>query len=180
MSKLYRLLNREAKSWWYHRQLRGLGQHAEARRLERASIRHTLEVIRKARLLVIGLRGNVGIELCDGGSVSAYDPAFYDAILPECVPRVDLRGEGHDHEVRVYMFAVNGPLPKDEAPEKPTYGPFDHAPLHDYLALAETLGFQVRWGHLEAKREQALARVFSAFPGLKKAVKDLQVQGAGL
>lgn len=179
MSKLYRLLNKEAKGWWYHRQLRAQGRHEEARRRERASIRHSLEVIRKARLLVIGLPGNVSIELCDGSSLSAYDPAFYDAILPECVPRVDLRGEGHDHEVRVYMFAVNGPLPRAGAPEKPAYGPFDHAPLHDYLALAETLGFRVRWGRLAEKRERALARVFSAFPGLEKAVKKLQVQGAG-
>jgi hypothetical protein len=48
MSKLYSLLNKDTKDWWYHAELRRLGQAQEARRLERQSIRSSVKSIRQA------------------------------------------------------------------------------------------------------------------------------------
>ena len=43
---IYRLLNHEAKIWWYHSQLRKQGRIAEARELERKSIRSSVKTLR--------------------------------------------------------------------------------------------------------------------------------------
>jgi len=45
---LYRLLNEDAKAWWYFRRLREWGQVAEARAKERESIRRCIEHVREA------------------------------------------------------------------------------------------------------------------------------------
>ena len=44
---LYANLNRDAKRWWYHSELRNRGKHEEARALERKSIRDGLKTIRE-------------------------------------------------------------------------------------------------------------------------------------
>jgi|CXWL01.1.fsa_nt_gi hypothetical protein len=43
---VYKLLNQEAKNWWYHSDLRKQGQHDKARELERKSMKGTIETLR--------------------------------------------------------------------------------------------------------------------------------------
>ena len=44
---IYRILDDSARDWWYHHQLREQGNHEEARRRERASIRGNVSTLRK-------------------------------------------------------------------------------------------------------------------------------------
>lgn len=46
--KVYRILNNNAKNWWYFKELRKRGQHKEARLKERESILKEIGDIRKA------------------------------------------------------------------------------------------------------------------------------------
>lgn len=43
---LYTILNKEAKAWWYHKQLRSQGQAGEARKRERQSIKSDISFLR--------------------------------------------------------------------------------------------------------------------------------------
>lgn len=45
-SSVYRILNNEAKNWWWHRDLRKQGKSKEARQLERKSILRSIETLR--------------------------------------------------------------------------------------------------------------------------------------
>lgn len=48
---IYKLLNREAKNWWYFRQLRQQGNDKEARKRERQSILNAVKTLRNAKRL---------------------------------------------------------------------------------------------------------------------------------
>lgn len=162
---LYAELNKEAKAWWYHKKLREMGQHEEARKRERESIKFTLRTIRSGKLIIVSRAGSISILMSDNETVTAYDTEFYLRVMPRCVPVVDLRGETPEDIVRAYILAVAGPMPSTESREiKEEYGPFDYAPMHIYLALAESLGAYVRWGHLAGMRQIAMAQVDKTFP----------------
>jgi len=47
-TQLYSILNRKAKSWWYHRKLREQGRVREARERERHSIKENVRILRLA------------------------------------------------------------------------------------------------------------------------------------
>jgi hypothetical protein len=46
---VYSLLNHDARTWWFHQQLRKQGQAAEARRRERQSIRSNVRHLRNCK-----------------------------------------------------------------------------------------------------------------------------------
>lgn len=162
---LYKELNKEAKAWWYYKKLRKMGENEQARKLERASILRSVQVIRDAKLIIIGNTGTVTVHLSDDEYLKTYDPDFYLQVMPECVPVVDLRGNAAKEIARAYMFAVHGPMVSIErGEEKEKYGALDYAPLHIYLGIAESLGIPVRWGHMSDKRQSALELAKKVFP----------------
>jgi hypothetical protein len=72
--RLYRILDEDARRWWYHKELRRRGAVAEARRRERASIRHSLDTLREALAggyLAIG-RGGWTLHVSDNRRVEHY------------------------------------------------------------------------------------------------------------
>lgn len=74
-ARLYRILDEDARRWWYHKELRRQGAVAEARRRERASIRHSLDTLREALAgggyLAIG-RGGWTLHVSDNRRVEHY------------------------------------------------------------------------------------------------------------
>ncbi len=80
---LYKLLNDDAQSWWYHRQLRERGQAEEARRKERQSILSNVEHLREALAnggyLSTG-RGGFTLFMNDGHRLSGYNNEKWLAI----------------------------------------------------------------------------------------------------
>lgn len=47
---IYRALRHDAKNWWYHAQLRRLGDTKKARELEHKSLRNNIKDLREAML----------------------------------------------------------------------------------------------------------------------------------
>lgn len=73
--RLYRILDDDARRWWYYVELRREGAVAEARKRERASIRHSLTTLREALAggghLAIG-RGGWTLHVSDNRRVEHY------------------------------------------------------------------------------------------------------------
>ena len=74
-SGIYRLLDQDARAWWYFKQLRRRGMRKEARKQERASIRSHVKDIREA-LANDGYftqgRGGWALHIRDGKTLSGY------------------------------------------------------------------------------------------------------------
>ncbi|KPJ96744.1 MAG: hypothetical protein AMS18_00360 [Gemmatimonas sp. SG8_17] len=94
---IYGILDREAKAWWYHAQLRRQGNVVEARKRERQSIRRDVEQFRSALecggLLQIGKGGHV-FYYHPHAHVSGYENA--DGHTAQCcrilgIPVLDVR-----------------------------------------------------------------------------------------
>jgi hypothetical protein len=94
MRTLYRILNYEAKSWWYHAQLRKEGQLVEARKRERASIRSWIGTLRQA------LASGGGVTVGRGGCAVHY------ALAPDS--RSTGRREGYRSDVYIEIAKVVG------------------------------------------------------------------------
>lgn len=91
MESIYRILNRETKNWWYHRQLRKEGNETEARKRERDSIKHGIEmlrdVIQHGGYLSLGRRGwsvNVFTHETSENSSQSYSLQGYYNLNNEC------------------------------------------------------------------------------------------------
>jgi hypothetical protein len=144
---LYSLINQHAKRWWYYADLRKKGQLAEARKLERDSIRREVANLRACKATPgghIGLgRGGASIYTKDC-RVSGGDNTYYRELgLHVGLPIIDSTTITNDaiyETVSLPMVAVGrGPDPKPET----GYGALDYAPLEYvaglYLALGATI-----------------------------------------
>lgn len=142
---LYRVLNAEAKAWWYHQDLRKSGRTDEARRRERKSILSTLDYIRQTLrnggLLTIG-RGGYTLHFARNSKLSGYGPDSSGTVAA-CklagVPWVDTRTIPDD---RIGEFAVSGPIVKVGI-ETEGYGSLDYISPPDYIEFARSYGATV-------------------------------------
>jgi len=77
MATVYSILDRQARNWWYHVELRQRGKAAEAREKERESIKNTVSALREAKEsggYAIALRGRHLLFINERTSQSGYSP----------------------------------------------------------------------------------------------------------
>ena len=107
---LLRELRTGAKEWWYHAELRQRGQHAEALKLEHASIRSSIQEIRAARAndgwLQIG-RGGASLHYTPNAHVEGLHSHHIRACIAAGIPTLDSRNMSVKD---VYELAVRGPM----------------------------------------------------------------------
>jgi hypothetical protein len=148
MTTLYALLNRDAKAWWYHKQLRERGQTEEARKRERDSIKSDVDTLRKCiadgGYASIG-RGGWGIHY-HNGTLSGYggiDSPEMQACLMLGIPIVNTR----DADISVAYLACKMPIiAVGKAPDAPPWHGMSYAPL-DYVfgKLSEAGALVYNW-----------------------------------
>lgn len=89
---LYRDLNRCAKTWWHYRDLRKRGQIAEARKLERESLRNEVQRLREVKVnkgfMSIG-RGGATLHVSRNVEVQGLWPCHQAIYKKAGVPTVD-------------------------------------------------------------------------------------------
>lgn len=130
---IYRLLNREAKAWWYHAQLRASGDTAEARKRERASILDHTRMLRAAVLCRV-TRNGWSIETAEAGqssTVTGYGDetaAMVQACLHLGVPTIDTRTARLDAVLRLPLLG------------KHAYQSTGYADRDEWVALAQVAG----------------------------------------
>lgn len=104
-------LRADASGWWYFRQLRQQGRHAEAAAKERESIRRNVQHIREALAnggwLSIG-RGGATLHTSPNSRLEGIHGHTIAACIAAGVPTLDSTGCDFD---RVWDLAVRGPMP---------------------------------------------------------------------
>lgn len=138
METTYALLNKDAKAWWYHAELRKNGNARKARELERRSIRHSIETLRAARqggCMFVGRGGwSISYKSTHGdATLSGYgDGDPYATIVRRLgIPFIDSRHLAVDKVARI---AISGPMYRPgETPSEPPYTSLSYAPLK-YIA----------------------------------------------
>lgn len=99
VSSVLHHLRHDAKSWWYHAELRRVGRTSEAIALERRAMKGSLRVLKEARkggFAILGLGGNrlvyesefVGSK--HSSTLSGFDRNFAGAIIAAGIPTLDL------------------------------------------------------------------------------------------
>ena len=77
MATVYSILNKQAKNWWYHVELREKGEVVEARQRERQTIRQQIDSLKEAKAsggYAIALRGRHLLFINKNTSQSGYSP----------------------------------------------------------------------------------------------------------
>lgn len=150
MESLYGMLDRNARAWWYFRELRDVGKGDEARRLERKSIRGTVEMLREAlanRGLLYCGRGGFTLEYSGNGRLSGYD---CDHMIAVCIrvgiPVVDTRGMNIYTVLNTLRLPMAAFAPK--APDPAPYSSISYAPIEYVLTEYERRGASVSWGRI--------------------------------
>lgn len=106
--KILSLLRSDAKSWWYHAQLRKHGDNKEASILERRSVRSKVDTLRKARYFSIG-RGGATVWMNDNSYLSTYA----DTAVIECCKLLGIKGydtRAIDDFDTIWKFTCDIPL----------------------------------------------------------------------
>jgi hypothetical protein len=147
-TRLYSILNDQAKRWWYHRLLRKRGEVQEAREREREAILEDVHVLRAA------LENGGFLINSWGGWTLHYDgrkrlhssfPGLVAAIPQAClllgVPAVDLTTIPEDRIKDIFKLP-SPDLLYDPEPEE-GYHPFQHAPFGYVVSLYVELGATV-------------------------------------
>ena len=152
MKTLYALLNKDAKSWWYHAQLRDRGQVEEARRRERESIRSTINSLRKCLAAPGGYmsvgRGGWTLHYGRGSSVQGYgrmDALDVQAAKLVGVPIINsltIDDNTIYDVISLPMVAVDG-NPDDPWDGDKPYGSMSYAPLEYVAAKYRELGAEL-------------------------------------
>lgn len=142
MTTLYRLLNTEAKRWWYHAQLREHGATQEARKRERNSIKSTLKTIREAKkndgFLTLG-RGGFTLHYSTNARLEGYDCDHWLQVANVCkLPTIDSRSM----PIGKVLEALRLPMASVGSPDNPDYLPeaFQSKPYREIAAQWERLG----------------------------------------
>ena len=147
-TELYRILNEQAKVWWYHRRLREQGLEEEARKREREAILDDVRVLRAALqnggFLTHG-RGGWTLHYGKWNRLQCRCPGLDAAIPQAClllgIPVLDTTTIPDERIGEVINFPMPNPVPNPE-PEG-GYGPFDHAPFDHVARLYIALGATV-------------------------------------
>lgn len=140
------LLNRKAKAWWYHRQLREYGNIAEARRGEHRSLRDTVRTLRdglrNGGFITIG-RGGWSFHYAEGCTLSGYggdeDDETIQAAIALGIPVCDSRTVPDERICETVGFPMPGlSRSGDNFPRM-----FQTVPYAEYFAMAEAIGARV-------------------------------------
>ena len=131
---LYKLLNKDAKAWWYHKQLREHGDYIEARKHERASIRRHVRDLAQAKLCpgAYALVGYGGCSLYphEDKSISGISErsGFWLAIITFGIQTLDVRPviDAGKWTIKTPMIAVG------KTPDLAPYHALSYAP-RDYV-----------------------------------------------
>ena len=114
MSLIYSELNKNAKSWWWHLELRKQNKHNEARQLERKSILSKTKSLRHAWLLTIGDYGttlycyNPEESFAKNWQLSGIEPDLYEHFCERLnIPVVDKRRISLESKMQV--LRTSGP-----------------------------------------------------------------------
>ena len=162
-AKLYRILNWDARRWWYHVELRRQGQFAEARRRERRSIRNTLADLREALkgggYLAIG-RGGWTLYISDNRRVEHYggiaEPTP-QACLHLGIPILDSTTIPDDRLVDLIRLPMVGIQRRDARPwGSLSFAPFGYVAARQ-VALGATLYVPDGWTDPHYLAERAAA-----------------------
>jgi hypothetical protein len=148
---VYSLLDRDARGWWYHRQLRDQGKPEEARQLERRSIRDHVKTLRSAYYASVG-RGGWSIHchkvtsangLTSQSTLEGYGDAS-DGMIKACIvlglPVVDtttISDEAIYDTISIPLVAIDRPC--DPEP----YHGMSYAPLEYVISAYRKLGATV-------------------------------------
>mgnify|MGYP001385164972 CR=1 FL=1 len=167
MPYLYRMLDAEARRWWWHAELRRQGKAEEARRMERQSIRTRLGWLRQAWLVVVGRPGNVTLHLEPSergwGHVEGLEPQQTLDLVARYRPDVPIVDVRHcPDEAALIRLVIRGPmlamLKADPPQPDGTWHSFNYVPPEVYLALYEAIGARVHWGRYADQQEEARRR----------------------
>lgn len=146
MNEIYQLLNRDAKAWWYNKELRKRGEVKEARKRERESILSHVEILRNAYFATVG-RGGWTIRYNHPGYLSSELKGYGDVTenIIQCaillgIPVCDSTTISDDDIYDVVRFPM--PAPEDQC-DKPPYGSFSRAPITHVFKLYKNLGAMV-------------------------------------
>ncbi len=137
-TKLYAILNTNAKNWWYHAQLRREGKHEEARRQERAQIRDHVVRLRAALEgggFLVNSWGGWTLHYGERRRLQSSRPGLDGPIPRAClllgIPVLDLTTIPEDRICAVLKLPSPDLLYDPEPPGG--YRSFHHAPF-DYVA----------------------------------------------
>ena len=139
---LYSILDKDARAWWWYKELRRKGKVSEARKKERESIKSTIKSLRECLeakgYLSIG-RGGFTL-YCGNSRVQGYGDTYFKAAMIAGIPVLDTRTISDENITK----AVNLPLAAiNRTPDEAPYGSFDYAPIayvfSQYCALGATL-----------------------------------------
>ncbi|MFW6083741.1 MAG: hypothetical protein ACODAA_00835 [Gemmatimonadota bacterium] len=149
---LYSILDRQARSWWYHRQLRDEGNEREARKRERRSIRSTLDSLRQALdndgALTIGRYGAT-LHYSEGGRVQGLHRGTIEAARHLGIPIIDSRTVPDE---RLVDYAYQTPMYRPGATDPDgDPGPFDYVSLPTYVRIARSYGATIENWNEEAR-----------------------------
>ena len=142
---LYSILDTSTRSWWYHRELRGRGEHQEARRRERADIRGNIRVLREClenHGFATNGRGGWTIRYREHSTLSRRYPGVDQPMMRACVlvgiPVLDSTTIPDDLIWETTKYPMAGIHPDPEPPGG--YGFMHHAPVSHVFKLYESLG----------------------------------------
>ncbi len=161
--RLYEILDREARRWWYHVRLREEGKVAEARRRERASIRSSMDRLRETLAgggyLAIG-RGGWTLYVSDNRTVSHYggiDAPTPQACLLLGIPILDSTTIPDDRLLDLIRLPMVGIQRRDPRPwGAMSCAPFGYVAARQ-VALGATLYVPDGWNDPDYLAERAAA-----------------------
>lgn len=142
-----RILRDEARRWWYHRKLRENGEHAEARRREHESIRHSIRTLREAKecggYLKLG-HGSGTFVCAPNASITGFGPnaAYFPLAVRMGILVIDLRTADFH---KLSEVTVRGPMAvlPGQPHDTPPYGSMAYAPLEYVVGLYRHIGAQI-------------------------------------
>ena len=143
--RVYRVLDTDARRWWYHRRLRDDGSTAEARRRERASIREQVRRLRttlaNGGYLHVG-RGGWSLHVSDASRLEGHG-GIGDAIPQACllvgIPVLDTTTVPDENLLPLLRLPMIGIQRCDPEPWSSTsFAPFARV-VPRYVALGATL-----------------------------------------
>ncbi len=144
---ILRALRGDARGWWAHRELRGRGDIEEAARRERASMRSSLDVIRKAlatrNAYVSTGRGGTTVHFGRGATLSSYGQ-FDQMVTAQVLVRMGLPFIDTNPVENPWALVGLPMVAVGIADDDPPWHAMAYAPLAVYAARAKDLGAIVR------------------------------------
>lgn len=143
---IYSILNNHAKSWWYHKKCREMGEVDAARKMERASIKKDLEMLRSIVENGGWISAGVGNHVChyidNNGNycrVQGYDQDDMLEIARRLgIPAYDVREAAIKRTAAVIkaVFELDAPMPVEAGVKdyRVVYSGFNKSEVRKHIA----------------------------------------------